>query len=79
MQLFTPPTTHRDLLRIMPKSDLKELSDVVFVNQVLQLMISEDPHGYTRTGNITIPQLLTLFATREKISRPTISRKVGKK
>jgi len=51
MQLFTPPTTHRDLLRIIPKSDLKELSDVVFVNQVLQLMISEDPHGYTRTAS----------------------------
>jgi hypothetical protein len=55
MQLFTPPTTHRNLLRIMPESELKELFDVIFVNQALQLMISEDPHGYKRTGNFTIP------------------------
>ena len=36
------------------------------VNQALRLVTNDDPHGYTRTGNVSFPQLLTLFTTRAK-------------
>ena len=66
IQLLTPPSTHLDELRVMPVSQLNQLSDVDLVNQALQLVTNDDLYGYTRTGNISIPQLLTMFTTSAK-------------
>ena len=66
IQLLAPPSTHLDELRVMPVSQLNQLSDVDLVNQALQLVTNDDLYGYTRTGNISIPQLLTMFTTSAK-------------
>ena len=66
IQLLVPPPSHLDDLRVMPVTQLNELSDVSLVKQALQLVTNDDPHGYTRTENVSIPQLLTTFATSAK-------------
>jgi hypothetical protein len=66
IQLLAPPPSHVDDLRVMPVFQLNELSDVQLVKQALQLCTYDDPHGYTRSGNVSIPELLTFFATSAK-------------
>jgi len=64
--LLTPPASHLDALRTTPLSVLLELSDVALVTCALQLVTNDDPHGYKRTKDVSIPQLLTLFALSAK-------------
>ena len=44
----------------------KQENTIPLVNQALRLVTNDDPHGYTRTRNVSISQLLTLFATSAK-------------
>jgi hypothetical protein len=66
IELLTPPASHLDALRTTPLSVLLELSDVALVTSALQLVTNDDPHGYKRTKDVSIPQLLTLFALSAK-------------
>jgi hypothetical protein len=66
IELLTPPASHLDQLRTTPLSELCELSDVALVTTALQLVTNDDPHGYNRTNNVSIPQLLALFALSAK-------------
>ncbi len=45
---------------------MNKLSDELLVKEALRLVTNDDPHGYTRTINVSIPQLLTIFATSAK-------------
>ena len=66
IQLLAPPTSHFDDLRVKPVHELSKLSDILLVQEALRLVTKDDPHGYTRTLNVSIPQLLTIFATSAK-------------
>ena len=66
IQLLAPPTSHFDDLRVKPVHELNKLSDMLLVQEALRLVTKDDPHGYTRTENVSIPQLLTIFATSAK-------------
>ncbi len=63
---MAPPTSHFDDLRVIPVAQLNKLSDELLVKEALRLVTNDDPHGYTRTLNVSIPQLLTIFATSAK-------------
>jgi hypothetical protein len=66
IQLLTPPPSHVDDLRVMPVCQLNELTDVQLVKEALQLCTNDDPYGYTRSGNVFIPELLTFFTNSAK-------------
>jgi hypothetical protein len=66
IELLAPPTSHLDELRVTPVSVLLELSDEALVTSALQLVTTDDPHGYARTDNVSIPQLLMWFALSAK-------------
>jgi hypothetical protein len=66
IQLLAPPTSHFDDLRVKPVHELNKLSDILLVQEALRLVTKDDSHGYMRTENNSIRQLLTIFATSAK-------------
>ena len=58
VRLLVPPTTHQDLLRVMPEEELLALTYPQLAAQAALLMTSEDPQGMVACGGIAIEQVI---------------------
>ena len=58
VRLLVPPTTHQDLLRVMPERELLALTHSQLAAQAALLMTNEDPHGMIACSGIAIDQFI---------------------
>ena len=58
VRLLVPPTTHQDLLRVMPEQELLALTYSQLAEHAARLMTSEDPRGMIACGGIAIDQVI---------------------
>ena len=62
VRLLVPPTTHQDLLRVMPEQELFALTHSQLAAQAARLMTNEDPQGKIACGGIAIDQFIIVLS-----------------
>ena len=80
VRLLVPPTTHQDLLRVIPEQELLALTHSQLAAQAALLMTSEDPQGMIACGGIAIDQFnIALGAVAPQTQSRLIAKILGDK